>query len=185
MYVCKAQTNICLLNKLIVLFSVVFFAPFLEWEELAHMQNLNLKKFHIFKKIELGKIERAQVIPRTWFHSFFSRKKSEIQIAFTFFEKWKVKNKFLSLFFESWKWNSNGSRSRTRSENLKKISRILEKRESRWGLEFVLLLVAYWWINLVNLHITKETTLFVKMIDLQIFDLIFLFANHQRNYFKR
>ena len=84
--------------------------------------------------MQFGKIERCQVIPRTWFHSFFSRKKSEIQIAFTFFEKWKVKNKFLSLFFESWKWNSNGSRSRTRSENLKKISRILEKRESRWGL---------------------------------------------------
>ena len=69
---------------------------------------------------------------------FFSRKKSEIQIAFTFFEKWKVKNKFFSLFFESWKWNSNGSRSRTRSENLKK--NLENSRETRislgagWGL---------------------------------------------------
>ena len=78
--------------------------------------------------------DRGEVIPRTWFHSFFSRKKSEIRIAFTFFEKWKVKNKIPSLFFEKWKWNWNGSRSRTRSENEKKFSRILEKRESRWSL---------------------------------------------------
>ena len=68
------------------------------------------------------------------FHSFFSRKKSEIRIAFTFFEKWKVKNKIPSLFFEKWKWNWNGLRSRTRSENEKKFSRILEKQESRWSL---------------------------------------------------
>ena len=82
----------------------------------------------------IGNKDRGEVIPRTWFHSFFSRKKSEIWIAFTFFEKWKVKNKIPSLFFEKWKWNWNGSRSRTRSENEKKFSRILEKRESRWSL---------------------------------------------------
>ena len=80
----------------------------------------------------IGNKDRGEVIARTWFHSFFSRKKSEIRIAFTFFEKWKVKNKIPSLFFEKWKWNWNGSRSRTRSE--KKFSRILEKRESRWSL---------------------------------------------------
>jgi len=83
----------------------------------------------------IGNKNRGEVIARTWFHSFFSRKKSEIWIAFTFFEKWKVKNKILSLFFEKWKWNWNGSRSRTRSENEKKFSRILEKRESRWSLQ--------------------------------------------------
>ena len=82
----------------------------------------------------IGNKDRGEVIARTWFHSFFSRKKSEIWIAFTFFEKWKVKNKIPSLFFEKWKWNWNGSRSRTRSENEKKFSRILEKRESRWSL---------------------------------------------------
>ena len=82
----------------------------------------------------IGNKDRGEVIARTWFHSFFSRKKSEIWIAFTFFEKWKVKNKIPSLFFEKWKWNWNGSRSRTRSENEKKFSRILEKRESRWCL---------------------------------------------------
>ena len=91
-----------------------------------------------YLEIQLGTkiylIYRGEVIPRTWFHSFFSRKKSEIRIAFTFFEKWKVKNKIPSLFFEKWKWNWNGSRSRTRSENEKKFSRILEKRESRWSL---------------------------------------------------
>ena len=65
----------------------------------------------------IGNKDRGEVIARTWFHSFFSRKKSEIRIAFTFFEKWKVKNKILSLFFEKWKWNWDGSRSRTRSEN--------------------------------------------------------------------
>ena len=86
----------------------------------------------------IGNKDRGEVIPSTWFHSFFSRKKSEIRIAFTFFEKWKVKNKIPSLFFEKWKWNWNGSRSRTRSENEKKISRILEKRESRWSLQGVL-----------------------------------------------
>ena len=85
----------------------------------------------------IGNKDRGEVIPRTWFHSFFSRKKSEIWIAFTFFEKWKVKNKIPSLFFEKWKWNWNGSRSRTRSENEKKFLRILEKRESRWSL--------WWW----------------------------------------
>ena len=69
----------------------------------------------------IGNKDRGEVIARTWFHSFFSRKKSEIWIAFTFFEKWKVKNKIPSLFFEKWKWNWNGSRSRTRSENEKKI----------------------------------------------------------------
>ena len=79
----------------------------------------------------IGNKDRGEVIPRTWFHSFFSRKESEIRIAFTFFEKWKVKNKIPSLFFEKWKWNWNGSRSRTRNENEKKI---LEKRESRWSL---------------------------------------------------
>ena len=82
----------------------------------------------------IGNKDRGEVIARTWFHSFFSRKKSEIWVAFTFFEKWKVKNNIPSLFFEKWKWNWNGSRSRTRSENEKKFSRILEKRESRWSL---------------------------------------------------
>ena len=82
----------------------------------------------------IGNKDRGEVIARTWFHSFFSRKKSEIWIAFTFFEKWKVKNKIPSLFFEKWKWNWNGSRLRTRSENEKKFSKILEKRESRWSL---------------------------------------------------
>ena len=83
----------------------------------------------------IGNKDRGEVIARTWFHSFFSRKKSEIWIAFPFFEKWKVKNKIPSLFFEKWKWNWNGSRLRTRSENEKKFSRILEKRESRWSLK--------------------------------------------------
>ena len=81
----------------------------------------------------IGNKDRGEIIPRTWFHSFFSRKKSEIQIAFPFFEKWKVKNKIPSLFFEKWKWNWNGSRSRTRSENEKKFSRIL-KNENLAGL---------------------------------------------------
>ena len=72
------------------------------------------------------------IIARTWFHSFFSRKNSEIWIAFTFFEKWKVKNKIPSLFFEKWKWNWNGSRSRTRSENEKKI--LENSRETRISL---------------------------------------------------
>ena len=49
-----------------------------------------------------------------------------------FFEKCKVKR---FCFFEKWKWNKNDSRSRSRSEISKKISRILEKRESRWGLD--------------------------------------------------
>ena len=78
--------------------------------------------------------QRGKVIPRTWFHSFFSRKKSEIQIAFTFFEKWKVKNDIPSLFFEKCKWNWNGSKSRTKSENEKNFLRILGRRESRWSL---------------------------------------------------
>ena len=82
----------------------------------------------------IGNKDRGEVIARTWFHSFFSRKKSEIWIAFTFFEKWKVKNKIPSLFFEKWKWNWNSLRSRTRSENEKEFSRILEQRESRWSL---------------------------------------------------
>ena len=84
----------------------------------------------------IGNKDRGEIIACTWFHSFFSRKKSEIRIAFTFFEKWKVKNKIPSLFFEKWKWNWNGSR--TRGENEKKISRILEKRESRWSLGLTL-----------------------------------------------
>ena len=80
----------------------------------------------------IGNKDRGEVIPRTWFHSFFSRKKSEIRIAFTFFEKWKVKNKIPSLFFEKWKWNWNGSRSRTRSENEKK--NLENSRETRISL---------------------------------------------------
>ena len=102
----------------------------LEWEELPHMHTWDLTIFWN----TIGNKDKGEVIPCTWFHSFFSRKKSEIQIAFTFSrsEKWKIK--FLHFFFEKWKWNWNGSRLRTRSENEKKISRILEKRESRWSL---------------------------------------------------
>ena len=89
---------------------------------------------------------------------FFLEKKSEIWNAFTLFEKWKVKQKCLSLFsrnekwnyfsfhsFREWKvkwkclkieienekWNENASRSRLRSEMSTKFSRILEKRDSR------------------------------------------------------
>ena len=53
-----------------------------------------------------------------WFHSFFSRKMSEIWIAFTFFEKWKVNffpfNSFREMksemilgftLFKKWNWN--------------------------------------------------------------------------------
>ena len=36
---------------------------------------------------------------------FFLEKKSEIWNAFTFFEKWKVKQIFLSLFLRNEKWN--------------------------------------------------------------------------------
>ena len=81
----------------------------------------------------IGNKDRGEVIPRTWFHSFFSRKKSEIRIAFTFFEKWKVKNKIPSLFSEKWKWNWNGSRSRTRSEN-EKNSREFSRNKNLAGL---------------------------------------------------
>ena len=77
----------------------------------------------------IGNKDSGEVIPRTGLHSFFSRKKSEIQKAFTFFfQKWKVKNKIPSLFFE--KWNSNGSRSRTRSENEKILENSRETRIS-------------------------------------------------------
>ena len=47
----------------------------LEWEELAQVKFKFEKNSHFCKKIQFGKIERGQVIPRTWFHSFFSRKK--------------------------------------------------------------------------------------------------------------
>ena len=40
----------------------------------------------------IGIKDRGEIIPCTWFHSFFLRKKSEIRIAFTFFEKWKIKS---------------------------------------------------------------------------------------------
>ena len=84
----------------------------------------------------IGNKDRGEIIPCTWFHSFFLRKKSEIRIAFTFVEKWKVKNKIPSLFFEKWKWNWNGSRSRTRSENEKK-SREFSRNENIAGLWFI------------------------------------------------
>jgi len=100
----------------------------LEWEELPHMHTWDLTIFWN----TIGNKDKGEVIPCTWFHSFFSRKKSEIQIAFTFFEKWKVKNKIPSLFFEKWKWNWNGSRSRTRSENEKK--NLENSRETRISL---------------------------------------------------
>ena len=61
------------------------------------------------------------------FTLFFSRNRSEKYKAFTFFEKWKDNP------FEKWKWNLNGPRLRTRSEICKKYSRILDKRDSRWG----------------------------------------------------
>ena len=82
----------------------------------------------------IGNKDRGEVMPRTWFHSYFSRKKSELLIAFTFFEKWKVKNKNPSLFFEKWKWNWNGSRSRTRSENEKKLEQPLNQSTSEINL---------------------------------------------------
>ena len=57
-----------------------------------------------------------------WFHHF-REMKSEKFSPFTLFEKWK--------------WKSNDSKSRSRSEFSKKISRILENRDSRWSL--------WWW----------------------------------------
>ena len=95
---------------------------------------------------------------------FFLEKQSEIRNSFTFFEKWKVKKIILSLFLrnekwndfffhsfremkvkwkwleieiEKWKWNKNDSRSRSRSEISKKISRILENRDSRRALDLI------------------------------------------------
>ena len=113
--------------------SVIFICKYkLGWKELPHKWNLNFEKFHIFKKIQDGEMS----YPAPDFTLFYREKKSEIQIAFTFFEKWKVKNKFLSLFFESWKWNSNGSRSRTWSENKKK-SREFSRNENIAGLWFI------------------------------------------------
>ena len=82
---------------------------------------------------KIGNKDRGEVIPSTWFHSFFLRKRSEIRIAFTFFKKWKVKNKISSLFFQKWKWNWNGSRSRTRSEK-EKNSREFSRNENLAGL---------------------------------------------------
>jgi hypothetical protein len=50
------------------------------------------------------KIRPKCTVALIWFHSFFSRKKSEIWIAFTFFEKWKVKSFSFSLFSRNEKW---------------------------------------------------------------------------------
>ena len=50
------------------------------------------------------KIRPKCTVALMWFHSFFSRKKSEIWIAFTFFEKWKVKSFSFSLFSRNEKW---------------------------------------------------------------------------------
>ena len=50
------------------------------------------------------KIRQKFTVALIWFHSFFSRKKSEIWIAFTFFEKWKVKSFSFSLFSRNEKW---------------------------------------------------------------------------------
>ena len=50
------------------------------------------------------KIRQKCTVALMWFHSFFSRKKSEIWIAFTFFEKWKVKSFSFSLFSRNEKW---------------------------------------------------------------------------------
>ena len=79
----------------------------------------------------------------------FLNKKSEIWNDFTIFEKWKVKIvslhsfqevkvkiKWLKIEIEKWKWKSFDSKSRSRSEFSKKISRILENRDSRWSLEW-------------------------------------------------
>ena len=94
------------------------------------------KKVSIF---HIGDMEEQYILVVSWccqldspgFH-FFSQKKSEIWMAFTLLEKWKVKNRIRSLFFERWKWNWNCLRSRTRSEN---ENRIFEKsRETRISL---------------------------------------------------
>ena len=50
------------------------------------------------------KIRPKCTVAIMWFQSFFSRKKSEIWIAFTFFEKWKVKSFSFSLFSRNEKW---------------------------------------------------------------------------------
>ena len=69
-----------------------------------------------------------------WFHKEKWLETLKFWTSLNSLFKWKVKNKIPSLFFQKWKWNWNGMRLRTRSEKEKKISRILEKRESRWSL---------------------------------------------------
>ena len=61
--------------------------------------------------------------------SLFSRNEKWILFSFHSFREWKVKWKCIEIEIENEKWNENASRSR--SEISKKISRILEKRDSR------------------------------------------------------
>ena len=63
--------------------------------------------------------------------SLFSRNEKWTFISFHSFREWKVKWKCIEIEIENEKWNENASRSRSRSEISKKISRILEKRDSR------------------------------------------------------
>ena len=79
----------------------------------------------------MGNKDRGEIIPHTWFHSFLSRKKREIRIAFTFFEKWKIKSFHSFLRSES---EIETTRDREREVKIKKI---LEKQESRWSLQNV------------------------------------------------
>ena len=63
--------------------------------------------------------------------SLFLRNEKWILFSFHSFREWKVKWKCIEIEIENEKWNENASRSRSRSEITKKISRILEKWDSR------------------------------------------------------
>ena len=82
---------------------------------------------------------RAWVTDRIYFHSFFLKKKDWKIQSFRLFPEVKSEKVIFSLFFKKWKWNWNGSRLRTGSEIseiCKNFSRILEKRDSRWGVDW-------------------------------------------------
>ena len=104
---------------------------------------INMLEFSCWCK----KIPNLSMKNYTQFHSFslIKRVKYEMISPFSRNEKWKifslhsfrevkVKIKWLKIEIEKWKWKSNDSKSRSRSEFSKKISRILENRDSRWSL---------------------------------------------------
>ena len=114
---------------------------------------INMLEFSCWCK----KIPNLSMKNYTQFHSFslIKRVKYEMISPFSRNEKWKifslhsfrevkVKIKWLKIEIEKWKWKSNDSKSRSRSEFSKKISRILENRDSRWSLDSMDADEAHW-----------------------------------------